>query len=197
MFGLSHNRRTLLVLLAIIAGMLSLGFSAKPLYDTFCRITGYGGTPGIAEVNENEVLDRVATVQFDANTAPGLGWTFEPEQREMEVNVGANALAFYRVTNTTDQPLVGTATFNVTPIKGAPFFIKTECFCFNEQRVEPGESVSMPVLFHIDPQIDEDERYRDVNDFTLSYTFFPVERPGRSGLPPYEPSQALLDAALE
>ena len=157
--------------------MLSLGFASKPLYDTFCRITGYGGTPKIADANESEVLDRVVRVQFDANTSRDLPWEFVPEQREVEVNVGANALAFYRVTNRSDEPLVGTATFNVTPIKGAPFFIKTDCFCFQEQLVQPGESVTMPVLFHIDPQIADEDRYDDVNDFTLSYTFFRVEEP--------------------
>ena len=171
------HRKTVFLLAAIAVGMLSLGFASKPLYDTFCRITGYGGTPKIAETNENEVLDRVVRVQFDANTSRDLPWEFVPEQREVEVNVGANALAFYRVTNTTDEPLVGTATFNVTPIKGAPYFIKTECFCFQEQLVQPGESVTMPVLFHIDPQIADEERYDDVNDFTLSYTFFRVEEP--------------------
>ena len=171
------HKKTVFLLAAIALGMLSLGFASKPLYDTFCRITGYGGTPKIAETNENEVLDRIVRVQFDANTSRDLLWEFVPEQREVEVNVGANALAFYRVTNMSDEPLVGTATFNVTPIKGAPFFIKTECFCFQEQLVQPGESVTMPVLFHIDPQIADEDRYDDVNDFTLSYTFFRVEEP--------------------
>ena len=171
------HKKTVFLLAAIALGMLSLGFASKPLYDTFCRITGYGGTPKIAETNENEVLDRVVRVQFDANTSRDLPWEFVPVQREIEVNIGANALVHYEVTNNTDEPLVGTATFNVTPIKGAPFFIKTECFCFQEQLVQPGESVTMPVLFHIDPQIADEDRYDDVNDFTLSYTFFRVEEP--------------------
>ena len=175
------HRKTAFLLVAIALGMLSLGFASKPIYDTFCRITGYGGTPGIAETNDSVVLDRLATVQFDANVSRDLPWEFVPEQREMTVQVGANNLAYYKVTNVSDEPLVGTATFNVTPIKGAPFFIKTECFCFQEQLVEPGESISMPVLFHIDPQIADDDRYRDVNDFTLSYTFFRVEEPTGAG----------------
>ena len=171
------HRKTLSLLVFIALGMLSLGFASKPLYDTFCRITGYGGTPKIADSNNSVVLDREVTVQFDSNVSGGLNWNFVPEQREMTVKVGQNALAFYEVENLSDAPLVGTATFNVTPIKGAPFFIKTECFCFTEQRVEPGEKVTMPVLFHIDPQIDDERRYDDVRQFTLSYTFFPVEEP--------------------
>ena len=171
------HRKTLALLVFIAVGMLSLGFASKPLYDTFCRITGYGGTPKIADSNDSVVLDREVTVQFDSNVSTGLPWEFEPEQREMTVKVGQNGLAFYRVTNVSDAPVVGTATFNVTPIKGAPFFIKTECFCFTEQRVEPGQTVTMPVLFHIDPQIDEEERYDDLSEFTLSYTFFKVDQP--------------------
>jgi len=175
------HRKTLFFLIAIALGMLSLGFASKPLYDTFCRITGYGGTPKIADANLSEVIDREVTVQFDANTSSDLGWVFKPEQREMTVQVGASALAFYEVTNPFDEPLVGTATFNVTPIKGAPYFIKTECFCFQEQRVEPGETVSMPVLFHIDPQIADTKRLDDVVEFTLSYTFFKVDNPTVTG----------------
>ena len=174
-------KKTLFTLIAIALGMLSLGFASKPLYDTFCRITGYGGTPKIADENLSVVLDRDVTVQFDANTSSDLGWIFKPEQREMTVKVGASGLAFYEVTNPTDKPLVGTATFNVTPMKGAPYFIKTECFCFQEQLVEPGETVSMPVLFHIDPQIDEERRLDDVREYTLSYTFFKVDKPTVTG----------------
>ena len=176
-------RRTVLLLAALALGMLTLGLNSKTLYDTFCRITGYGGTPGIAESNESHVIDREVIVQFDSNVSGGLPWDFRPEQREITVKVGQNALAFYEVTNLSDAPLVGTATFNVTPIKGAPFFIKTECFCFTEQKLEPGQTLTMPVLFHIDPQIDEERRYDDVTEFTLSYTFFEVEEPGATGLP--------------
>ena len=188
------HRKTLALLVFIALGMLSLGFASKPLYDTFCRLTGYGGTPGIADANLSEVIDREATVYFDANVSGMSGWEFRPEARSIDVQVGASALAFYEVTNTTDEPLVGTATFNVTPIKGAPYFIKTECFCFTEQRVEPGESVTMPVLFHIDPQIDDEARLADVRDFTLSYTFFPVEEPATDG--PRAAVRTSGDAAL-
>ena len=170
------HRKTAIILTSVGLSMLALGFASKPLYDTFCKVTGYGGTPRIAEDNLSEVLDRKVQVSFDANVN-GLPWEFAPEQRSMTVQLGQTGLAYYKVKNTSDKPLVGTATFNVTPIKAAPFFIKTECFCFTEQRVEPGQEISMPVLYFVDPQLDEDDRLNDVKDITLSYTFFEVENP--------------------
>jgi cytochrome c oxidase assembly protein subunit 11 len=154
--------------------MLGLGFASKPLYDTFCRITGYGGTTGYSEDNLSEILERKVKVSFDSNVN-GLPWDFSPEQTDMSVKLGQTGLAYYKVKNMSNKPMIGTATFNVTPIKAAPFFIKTECFCFTEQRVEPGEEISMPVLFFVDPQLDEDQRLSDVKDITLSYTFFNVK----------------------
>jgi len=156
--------------------MLALGFASKPLYDTFCKVTGYGGTTRYAEENLSEILDRKITVNFDSNVKD-LPWYFRPEQRKVAVQLGQNGLAYYKVKNRSKRPMVGTATFNVTPIKAAPFFIKTECFCFTEQRIEPGQEISMPVLFFVDPQLDEDKRLRDVKEITLSYTFFEVENP--------------------
>lgn len=169
--------KTRLVLIGVAVGMLGLGFASKPLYDTFCKVTGYGGTTRTAEANTSEIIDRIVTVNFDANVSPDLPWTFKPEQRSIDVNVGQSGLAYYQVTNDSKHPVVGTATFNVTPIKAAPYFIKTECFCFTEQRIEPGQTVSMPVLFHVDPLLDEETRLDDIKNITLSYTFFRVENP--------------------
>ena len=173
---MASNRKTLMILSGVGLSMLALALSSKPLYDTFCKVTGYGGTTRYAEENLSEVLDRKVRVSFDANVN-GLPWDFAPEQRDMMVQLGQTGLAYYKVKNESDKPMVGTATFNVTPIKAAPFFIKTECFCFTEQRVEPGQEISMPVLYFVDPQLDEDERLKDVKDITLSYTFFEVENP--------------------
>jgi len=172
----SHNK-TLVMLSAMAFAMLGLGFASKPLYDTFCRVTGYGGTTRVADANTSDILDRMVTVSFDANVAAGLPWDFSPDMRSVDVNVGRSTLAYYSVTNTSDRPIVGTATFNVTPIKAAPYFIKTECFCFTEQRVEPGETLPFPVLFHVDALIDEERRLDDIREITLSYTFFEVENP--------------------
>jgi len=170
------NRKTRIILIGIGLAMLALGFASKPLYDTFCKVTGYGGTTRYADENLSEILDRKVSVSFDANVSD-LPWDFQPEQRKMSVQLGQNGLAYYKVKNRSNKAMVGTATFNVTPIKAAPFFIKTECFCFTEQRIEPGQEISMPVLFFVDPQLDEDKRLADVKDITLSYTFFEVENP--------------------
>ena len=170
------NLKTRRVLMGVGLSMLALGLSSKPLYDTFCKVTGYGGTTQVAQENLSEILDRKVTVSFDANVTD-LPWDFSPEQRNMSVQLGQTGLAYYKVKNRSNKPMVGTATFNVTPIKAAPFFVKTECFCFTEQRIEPGQEISMPVLFFVDAQLDEEARLDDVRDITLSYTFFEVESP--------------------
>jgi len=172
-----RNRLTA-ILLTLAAGiMLVGGFQFDVLYEKFCQITGYGGTTGRAELNDSEVIDRSVRVYFDSNVAPDLNWEFKPEQRYIDVSLGQSGLAYYQVKNRSDKPIVGTANFNVTPIKAAPFFIKTECFCFTEQLVQPGEAVVMPVLFFVDPQLDDEKRYDDIKEMTLSYTFFRVENP--------------------
>jgi len=174
---MDRNRQTRYILIAIAIGMLGLGFSSKYIYEKFCAITGYGGTTGRAEANETQIIDRSVRVYFDSNVSPDLPWEFKPEQKYVDVKLGQSGLAFYKVKNLSDKPLVGTANFNVTPIKAAPFFIKTECFCFTEQLIEPGQEVSMPVLFFVEPLMNDESRYDDVRDLTLSYTFFRVKNP--------------------
>jgi len=182
------NRKTAQLLIGVGCGMLALGFASKPLYDTFCKVTGYGGTVKTAESNSSEVLGRDITVFFDSNTAPGLPWDFKPEQDNLTVKVGQSGLAYYKVKNLADYPVTGTATFNVTPIKAAPVFIKTECFCFTEQTLQPGQEMSFPVLFHVDSQIADETRLDDVKEMTLSYTFFETE--------PTQTAQNLADISL-
>lgn len=178
---MARNTKTVFALVLVAFGMLGLGFASKPLYDTFCRITGYGGTTRTADTNTNEVLDRVITINFDSNVSQGLPWDFEPLERSIDVKVGQTGLAYYKVKNVSNEPIVGTATYNVTPIKTGPYFIKTECFCFTEQRIEPGQEMTMPVLFHVDPQVVDDPRLDEIKDITLSYTFFRVEKPAAQG----------------
>lgn len=173
-----RNKRTLGILVVAGFAMLGLGFASKPLYDTFCRITGYGGTTRVAEENLNEVSDRVIRVQFDSNTARGLQWDFSPEQPYMDVQVGANNLAFYTATNRSNKAVIATSNYNVSPVKAGPYFSKLECFCFTEQRLEPGESTQFPVVFFLDPLLLEDSRLDEITTVTLSYTFFPVEDSG-------------------
>lgn len=169
------NKKTLYVLTGVAVAMLGLGFASDPLYDTFCRVTGYAGTPKIAEDNLSEVIDRVVTVEFDSNVAQDMPWKFRPDQRRMDVQLGQSGLAYYTVENTSDEAVTGVANFNVMPIKAAPFFIKTDCFCFEEQTIQPGEKLSLPVIFFVDPQMDEDKRLNEIKTITLSYTFFPSE----------------------
>lgn len=153
--------------------MVGLTFASVPLYNLFCRATGYGGTPGIAQAPDRIDEGRRITVRFDSGVNPALRWQFAPAQGPMTVSVGETALAFYHAQSSADGPTIGTATYNVTPLKAAKYFDKIDCFCFTEQRLEAGESADMAVSFFIDPAIMEDRNLDDVNTVTLSYTFFP------------------------
>jgi cytochrome c oxidase assembly protein subunit 11 len=159
------------------AAMLALAFASVPLYRLFCQVTGYGGTTQKAAQPSSVVLDRVITVRFDANVSSGLAWRVEPVQRTIDVKIGETALIHYRATNTSDRSIVGTSGFNVSPDITGSFFNKLECFCFTEQRLEPGQSLDMPVSFFVDPAIVNDPDARKVKQITLSYTFYQVDKP--------------------
>ena len=171
----NRNNRMLAGLLVVVAAMIGLSYASVPLYDLFCRVTGFGGTTQVAETESTVVIDRRMKVRFDSSVSGRLDWAFQPVQRQVELKVGENAVAYFRATNRSDEVLVGTATFNVTPLKAGPYFNKIECFCFTEQRLEPGQSVEMPVAFFVDPAISEDVDLDEVKTITLFYTFFPVE----------------------
>ena len=174
-------RRTVLPLVLIVGGMTGLSFAAVPLYDLFCRVTGYGGTTQVAEAESTEVLDRQITIRFDANISPKLDWDFKPAQTSMKVNIGESALAVYEAHNPTDMPLAGTATYNVTPAIAGYYFSKVQCFCFTEQTLEPGRRMDMPVSFLVDPAIMDDPEARNIEEITLSYTFFPMKGQTQTG----------------
>jgi cytochrome c oxidase assembly protein subunit 11 len=163
---------TALLSVGVIAGMLGLTAAAVPLYDWFCRVTGYGGTTQVAEGAPVAASERMVKVRFNADKDPHLPWRFAPMQREVEVRLGEQHLAFYRAENHSDRPVVGSATFNVTPHKAGLYFSKLACFCFEEQVLQPGEAVEMPVSFYVDPAMLDDASTRDVGAITLSYTFF-------------------------
>lgn len=162
--------------LLAIAGMFMLGlaFASKPLYDAFCRVTGFGGTTQVAREAPDAVLDREFTVRFDANVnnAP---LEFHPLQRSVPVQLGAHALAFFEVTNTSDQDVPVIAGYNVTPHKTGRFFNKLECFCFEERVIKAGETKKLPVVFFIDPDLDAERNLDDVRTITLSYTYFQTD----------------------
>lgn len=171
----TSNGKMLGVLVAVALFMGGMAFAAVPLYKMFCAATGYGGTPHILNkawaASEGEV-GRVVTVGFSANVFKDLPWEFAPEQPELTVKLGQVAMVNYRVRNKSDQPLTGTATFNVQPDKAGVYFNKIQCFCFTEQTLAPGEEKLLPVQFVIDPAMAEDKDYEDVSHITLSYTFF-------------------------
>lgn len=166
------RRRTAMVCASAAAAMLALAFASKPLYDTFCRVTGFGGETRVADVAPPVLGERMVTVRFDANIERGLPLRFEASEPTRTLRVGENALTFYSVTNTSDQPLRAVASYNVAPFKAGPFFAKIECFCFQDQMFAPGETREMPVVFFVDPAMDDERRMDDVRQITLSYTFF-------------------------
>jgi cytochrome c oxidase assembly protein subunit 11 len=170
------NRRRMAVTAAIVsatvAGMTCLAFAAAPLYDAFCRITGYGGTTQTAESAPAQALDRRIEVRFDSNVAPGLPVEFAPSQRTETLRIGATGLAFYRVRNLSDEPVVARATYNVAPHVAGQYFAKLECFCFQDRTLAPGEEAELPVVFFVDPEIASDPDTKDIDTLTLSYTFF-------------------------
>jgi len=167
-----RNARLAWTMVLIVGGMLGLAYAAVPLYQAFCRATGFAGTPLIAQSDDHPVIARTMVVRFDSNTDSNLPWKFEPVQREVKVHLGEQKLVYFRATNVSQRPIVGTATYNITPESSAKWFNKLQCFCFTEQLLKPGQSVDMPVLFFVDPDMDKDRRYDDVRTVTLSYTFY-------------------------
>jgi cytochrome c oxidase assembly protein subunit 11 len=168
-----RNLRTAVLLAGVFAGMVGLSFAAVPLYRLFCQVTGYGGTTQVATAAPEAVAGETIRVRFNADIVPALAWQFRPEQVEMELELGARAMAYYRATSRAEAPTIGTATFNVTPQKAGIYFSKIDCFCFQEQRLEAGQSARMPVDFFVDPALLDDPDMQDVKTITLSYTFFP------------------------
>ena len=167
------NARTATVLFSVVAGMVGLAYASVPLYQWICQVTGLAGTPSTENVQASDTIsDEIINVRFDSNVSPMLPWKFQPMQREVSVRLGEETLAFYRATNTSDKPIVGTSTFNVTPFKAGPYFVKMECFCFTEQILQPGESIEMPVSFYVDPDIYEEANTKEIRAITLSYTFY-------------------------
>jgi cytochrome c oxidase assembly protein subunit 11 len=164
---------------AILAGigvcsMAGLGFASVPLYRMFCEATGLNGTTQRG-LRAPGTTGQKITVAFDSNVAKGLPWKFAPERRSDTIDVGGRDMAFFSATNTSDKPVTGTATFNVTPTTAGKYFTKIQCFCFTQQTLDPGQTVRMPVIFYVDPKILNDPDTKDVQEITLSYTFYPVD----------------------
>ncbi|WP_319545156.1 cytochrome c oxidase assembly protein [Ruegeria conchae] len=175
--ALTGPQKTVAQTVGVVVLMGSLAWAAVPFYDWFCRVTGFGGTTGVAEVAPDEILDRTVTVRFDASKAKDMAWEFKPVEREMEVRIGETGLAFYEAYNPTDRPIAGQASYNVAPYSAGGYFQKIACFCFEEQVLQPGERVEMPVTFFVDPEMVEDLEAKYVHTITLSYTFYEIDLP--------------------
>lgn len=165
-----RKRWTAASLAAVVIGMVGLSFAAVPLYDLFCRVTGFGGTTQVAEAAPAQVEQRI-TVRFDANVASGMEWVFEAP-KPVELALGESGLVAYKARNPTNRPILGTAAYNVTPMRAGAYFNKIECFCFTEQLLMPGEEKEFPVTFFVDPEIMEEFGKEAIPTITLSYTFF-------------------------
>lgn len=170
-----RKRRSALSAAMLVVGMVCLGYAAVPLYDMFCRVTGFGGTTMRADAAPGAVAGKTMSIRFDANHAPALPWEFKAERHTETVTIGAREMAFYVAKNLTDRPVKGIASYNVSPAQAGKYFSKIECFCFTEQTLEPGQEVRMPVIFFVDPRILDDPDAKDISEITLSYTFHPVK----------------------
>jgi cytochrome c oxidase assembly protein subunit 11 len=175
--GLTGPKRSAAQGAAVVVLMGSLAWASVPFYDWFCRVTGFGGTTNVAEAAPDSILEQTITVRFDGSLERGMPWTFTPVEREMEVRIGEMGLAFYEAHNPTDRPVAGQASYNVTPFQAGAFFDKIHCFCFEEQVLQPGETVLMPVSFFVDPEIVDDREGKFIHTITLSYTFYEIDLP--------------------
>ncbi|AOG01046.1 MAG: cytochrome c oxidase assembly protein [Blastomonas fulva] len=174
-----RNRKAALLALCFAGGMLGMGYAAVPLYRIFCEATGFGGTT--MKVSEETasaiaVTDKQIVVRFDSNVSSALPWRFKPENPTEKITIGARDMAAFVAENLSSKPVTGTATFNVTPVQAGRYFAKVQCFCFTEQTLQPGEKVRMPVIYYVDPAILTDPDTKDIEEITLSYTFYPLDQ---------------------
>jgi cytochrome c oxidase assembly protein subunit 11 len=176
----SQRRRDVMTAAAcgvLVAAMVGAAYAAVPLYNWFCRTTGFGGTTQVAAAGPSHVLDRKLKVRFDANVAGGLPWRFEPEQASIEVRLGEVVTVAYRVVNESARETTGVASYNVSPPTVGGYFSKINCFCFTDQRLKAGEKRDMTVVFFVDPALAKDSEQDDLDTITLSYTMYPVRQP--------------------
>ncbi|NVO57301.1 cytochrome c oxidase assembly protein [Rhodobacteraceae bacterium B1Z28] len=175
--ALTGPQKTVAQTVSVVVLMGGLAWASVPFYNWFCRVTGFGGTTGVAQQAPDDILDRAVTIRFDASKAKDMPWEFKPVAREMKVRIGETGLAFYEAYNPTDRPIAGQASYNVTPYSAGGYFQKIACFCFDEQVLQPGERVEMPVTFFVDPEIVDDLEAKYVHTITLSYTFYEIDLP--------------------
>jgi len=169
--------KTLLMTIGVILTMGSLAWASVPFYNWFCSVTGFGGLTLVADAGSDEILDQTIIIRFDGSLERGMPWDFKPVEREIELRIGETGLAFFEAYNPTDRTIGGSASYNVVPYQAGGYFNKIDCFCFEEQVLEPGERAMMPVTFYVDPEITRDRDAKFVKHITLSYTFHEVDLP--------------------
>lgn len=172
-----RNRRVAIIGMAVAAGMVGLAYASVPLYQLFCQVTGFGGTPQTASEAPKGFIDRQMTVRFDSNVANDLAWTVTPAALVTD-NIGKVDTVNYVATNNSDKPISGMAVFNVSPERAGVYFNKIECFCFTQQTLQPGETVDMPIVFFVDPELDSNQELDTIKEITLSYTFYASDNEG-------------------
>ncbi|MDG1259648.1 MAG: cytochrome c oxidase assembly protein [Paracoccaceae bacterium] len=177
MTAVNGKQRTLFQTIGLVVVMGGLAWASVPFYDWFCRVTGFSGVTAVASGDSEIILDKTIKIRFDASLERDMPWDFKPIQREMTLRIGETGLAFYEAYNPTDRPVAGSASYNVAPFDAGGFFAKIDCFCFEEQVLQPGERVQMPVTFYVDPAIVEDRDAKYAKSITLSYTFYEIELP--------------------
>jgi cytochrome c oxidase assembly protein subunit 11 len=177
MTSLDGKQRTLFQTIGLVVVMGGLAWASVPFYDWFCRVTGFSGVTAVASGDSEIILDKTIKIRFDASLERNMPWDFKPVQREMTLRIGETGLAFYEAYNPTDRPVAGSASYNVAPFDAGGFFAKIDCFCFEEQVLQPGERVQMPVTFYVDPAIVEDRDAKYAKSITLSYTFYEIDLP--------------------
>ncbi len=175
--AMDGKQKTLVQTVGVVALMGGLAWASVPFYDWFCRVTGFGGETSVAESGSDVILDQTIKVRFDASTDRDMPWEFKPVERKMEIRLGETGLAFFEAYNPTDHPIAGSAAYNVTPFDAGGYFTKIDCFCFEEQILQPGERVQMPVTFYVDPDIINDRDAKHIEQITLSYTFYEIDMP--------------------
>jgi cytochrome c oxidase assembly protein subunit 11 len=164
---------------AFAAGMVGAAFAAVPFYNWFCRTTGFAGTPRVASVAPDHVLNRSLAIRFDSNVTPGLPWIFEPEQDKIQLRIGEVATVHYKVVNMAAREITAQASYNVSPPTVGAYFTKINCFCFTKQTMKAGETREMTVVFYVDPSIVKDRDQDKLNTIVLSYTFYRLPDPAK------------------
>lgn len=175
--AMDGKQKTVIQTAGVVLLMGGLAWASVPFYDWFCRVTGFGGVTNVADAGSDVVLDKTIKVRFDASVDRNMPWEFKPVARKMEIRIGETGLAFYEAYNPTNRPIAGSAAYNVTPYDAGGYFTKIDCFCFEEQVLQPGERVQMPVTFFVDPEIVNDRDAKHIQQITLSYTFYEIDMP--------------------